>query len=170
MKPLKNSKRFFTFYLLFTLLIAGCATTEKGNYMYCGRSMSDYVPPDTKIEILSFLSVDTVKVDKLPEIVGGIDSLLSKIKYPEIARRAGVGGIVIIEFIIDSLGTVNFRDLIVIKGIGAGCDGFAIGALLKQKYTPAMKNGVAQNLKMRSAIKFTLIYKIQSDSVNSTGN
>jgi len=95
----------------------------------------------------------------LPTIIGGTDSFLATIKYPEIGLRASVEGTVILEFIIDSLGIINIRSLNVIKGIGAGLEEIAMDALLKQKYTPAMNDGVVLNLKMRVTIKFTVIPK-----------
>jgi len=168
MKLLINSKRFFSTCLLFIYLIFGCSsssTTEEVHYIYmkCGLSKSNYVPPDTKIEIISFLSVDTMQVDQLPEIMGGIDTVLAIIKYPEIARRAGIEGIVIIEFTIVSLGKAkNYK---VVKGIGAGCDDAVIGALIFDlKFLPAIKDGKAVNLLMRTAVKFNLIpLKSKSD-------
>lgn len=115
-----------------------------------------YIPSETQFVILKFLSADSTKVDYLPEVVGGIDSLLAKFKYPELAIRAGVEGNVIIEFIVDSNGIVNNNDLFLIKGIGAGCDEVILDAILKQKFSPAIRNNKVIELKMHMKIKFSL--------------
>ena len=57
---------------------------------------------------------------KPPEIIGGVDSLISNIHYPFIARNMGYGGSVLCEFTISSEGKVS--TVKVLKSIGAGCD------------------------------------------------
>ncbi|MBI4551250.1 MAG: energy transducer TonB [Candidatus Latescibacteria bacterium] len=59
-------------------------------------------------------------------------------KYPEMARRAGVEGMVILHVLIDKSGKV--RDVRVIKGIGAGLDEAAVEAVRQWIYTPAIQN------------------------------
>ena len=46
-------------------------------------------------------------VEELPEIVGGMAYLNSQIKYPEIARKAGVEGIVYVNFVVNEQGDVS---------------------------------------------------------------
>ncbi len=148
-------------------IFSGCGSTNininTGNIIeeeyinWCGQYTVRLDVPDTKIEIISFLSVDPLRVEQLPSIVGGTDYLLSRIMYPEIARRAGVEGIVIIEFTIDSLG--NAKNYKIIKGISAGCDDAVIGALIFDlKYLPAIKDDKETSLLMRVAVIFSLIY------------
>lgn len=133
--------------------------TEEEHIENCRHAFrnEEFLLPKTNVEILSFLSDDTIKVKHLPKIIGGIESLESKITCPEIARKAGVEGIVIIEFTIDSLGKVNNYEII--KGIGAGCGDAVIGNLkFNQKLQPATKNGESVSLLMRIAVNFNLIY------------
>ena len=59
-------------------------------------------------------------VDKTPEIIGGLDSLQSKIIYPQEALKNNIEGKVYILAIIDSTGTLLCSN--VIKGLGYGCD------------------------------------------------
>lgn len=59
-------------------------------------------------------------------------------KYPEMARKAGVEGMVILNVLIDKNGKV--RDIRVIKGIGAGLDEAATEAARQSTWTPAIQN------------------------------
>ena len=52
----------------------------------------------------------------MPEPIGGMFAIQEKIKYPEIAKRAGIEGKVIIQAFIDENG--NVVQAKVIKGIG----------------------------------------------------
>ena len=58
--------------------------------------------------------------------------------YPEMARKAGVEGMVILHVLIDKEG--NVRDVRLIKGIGAGLDESAIESVRQSKWTPAIQN------------------------------
>jgi TonB family protein len=113
--------------------------------------------PDTKIELLSFLNWNPSEATKPPEIIGGVDSLISNIHYPAIARNMGYGGSVLCEFTITSEGKVsNFK---ILKPIGAGCDEMVQDGIKKTKYIPAQKNGKRIDQLMRASIKFIIIKK-----------
>ena len=80
-----------------------------------------------------------VKVEEMPEPIGGLYAIQSKIKYPEIAKRAGIEGRVYVLAFIDETG--NVTDAKIIKGIGAGCDETAIDAIKQTKFTPGKTEG-----------------------------
>jgi protein TonB len=61
-----------------------------------------------------------VVVEEMPELIGGLASIQSNIKYPEMARRAGIEGRVYVQFIVNEKGEVE--DPRVIRGIGGGAD------------------------------------------------
>src|SRR5690606_38880067 len=61
-----------------------------------------------------------VIVEEMPELIGGLGDLQRKVQYPEIAKKAGVEGRVILQFTVDEQG--NVVDPVVIKGRGAGLD------------------------------------------------
>src|SRR5690625_3504130 len=48
-----------------------------------------------------------VVVEQMPELIGGLGELQSKIRYPEMARRAGIEGRVHIQFIVNERGEVE---------------------------------------------------------------
>jgi protein TonB len=80
-----------------------------------------------------------VAVEEMPELIGGIKGLQSKIVYPEIAKRVGVEGKVIVQAIVDETGKVV--SVSTIKGIGSGCDEVAMDAVRNSKFTPGKQRG-----------------------------
>lgn len=61
-----------------------------------------------------------------------------KPEYPEMARKAGVEGIVNLKVLVDKEGRT--RDVILLKGLGAGLDEAAIKSAWESKWTPAIQN------------------------------
>ena len=96
-----------------------------------GRAKAEL--PDFLTDIHPFNPNDTyyVAVEEMPEPIGGIAAIQKNIKYPEIAKRAGIEGRVYIQAFIDENG--NVTKTTVLKGIGAGCDEAAINAIKKGK-------------------------------------
>ncbi len=95
-----------------------------------------------------------VVVEQQPELIGGLPELQSKINYPEIAKRAGVEGRVIVQFVVDEQG--NVRDPFVVRGIGAGCDEEALRAVRTAKFKPGKQRGKAVKVQMTLPITFRL--------------
>ena len=77
--------------------------------------------------------------EKMPELIGGMDGLQRKIKYPLQAKTLGVQGVVYVQAIIDEKGKVESSKLV--KKLGAGCDEEAIRVLKKSKYKPGYDKG-----------------------------
>jgi len=103
-----------------------------------------------------FLDKDTffVAVEQMPTVIGGIKSIQEHIKYPEIAKRAGIEGRVFVKAFIDSTGTVVKTEII--RGIGAGCDEAAMTAVEKVKFKPGMQKGKPVNVQITVPILFKL--------------
>lgn len=80
-----------------------------------------------------------IEVEIMPEIVGGFGEIAKKIIYPEIAKRAGIEGKVLVKAYVNELGEV--ADTEIIKGIGAGCDEVAANAVKSVKFKPGMQDG-----------------------------
>ncbi len=95
-----------------------------------------------------------VIVEQMPELIGGMGSIQSKVKYPEIARKAGVEGRVFLQFVVDEQG--NVRDVVVSRGIGAGCDEEAVRVVSEAKFTPGKQRGKAVPVRMSLPITFKL--------------
>lgn len=102
------------------------------------------------------------KVDVMPEYTGGkealIKSIFSEIKYPEEAKKEGIDGKVLIEFVVDKFG--NITETKVIKGVGHGCDEEAIRVVkMLKSFKPGLNEGKPVNVKMVIPIAFKLADK-----------
>ncbi len=95
-----------------------------------------------------------VIVEEMPELIGGLASIQSQIRYPEIARKAGVEGRVFVQFIVDEQG--NVVDPVVTRGLGAGLDEEALRAVSQAKFTPGKQRGQPVRVKMSLPITFRL--------------
>jgi len=109
-------------------------------------------PPDPLITVEE--SIIFVAVEEMPYPIGGIKAIQEKINYTEIGRRAGIGGTVYIEAIIDEEGSVI--NAIVKKGIGGGLDEEALNAVLNTKFVPGKQRGKPVKVKLVIPIKFVL--------------
>lgn len=92
--------------------------------------------------------------EQMPEPVGGLKSIYSQIKYPEIAKKAGIQGKVFLMAMINENGSVD--DVQIIRGIGGGCDEAAIAAVKSSKFTVAKNKGQAVKVKLSLSIEFKL--------------
>lgn len=95
-----------------------------------------------------------VIVEEMPKLIGGLSDLQKKIHYPEIAKKAGVEGRVIVQFVVNEQGAVT--DPVVVRGIGAGCDEEAIRAVQEARFTPGKQRGKPVRVKMSLPITFKL--------------
>ncbi len=93
-------------------------------------------------------------VEDMPKLVGGLYALAQDVQYPEIAHKAGIEGRVIISFVVNEDGTTE--DVVVQKGIGAGCDEEAVRVVSEAKFTPGMQDGKPVKVRMAIPITFKL--------------
>jgi TonB family protein len=95
-----------------------------------------------------------IMADEMPEPIGGLASIQKNIRYPQLAKLAGVEGKVYVLAFLDENGSVvNAR---VIKGIGSGCDEAALEAVKVVKFTPARNNGKPVKVQVTIPIVFKL--------------
>jgi len=97
-----------------------------------------------------------VVVENRPELIGGMAALQKDIRYPERARKAGIEGRVIVQFIVNEEGKVeNPR---VIRGIGGGCDEEALRAVSNALFKPGRQRGQP----VRVQYSLPVIFKLQN--------
>ncbi len=95
-----------------------------------------------------------IVVEQPPVLIGGIASVQQRIRYPELARNAGIEGRVVVQFVVTSEGEVaNPR---VVRGIGGGCDEAALEALQFAKFQPGYQRGRPVNVSYSLPITFSL--------------
>jgi TonB family protein len=93
-------------------------------------------------------------VDQDPELIGGLEGLQRSIRYPEIARKAGIEGRVFVQFVVDENG--NVLDPVVTRGIGGGCDEAALEAVRNAKFKPGKQRGLAVKVQYSLPLTFRL--------------
>ena len=112
-------------------------------------------PPPTQTQQVEEVEPEIfVIVEQMPELIGGLPELQKLITYPEIAKKAGVEGRVIVQFVVNEQGAVV--DPVVVRGIGAGCDEEAIRAVQQARFTPGKQRGKPVRVKMSLPITFKL--------------
>ena len=92
--------------------------------------------------------------EKMPELVGGMDALQKKIRYPLQAKSLGVQGVVYVQSIINEKGKIINPK--VVKKLGAGCDEEAVRVLKKSKFKPGYDKGKPVKVRFTLPIFFRL--------------
>lgn len=105
-------------------------------------------PPETDEETYF------IAVEDMPQIIGGLEAIQRNVVYPDLAIRAGVEGTVYVTAFVDEKGSVTKAE--VIKGIGAGCDEAAVGAILKAKFIPGKQRGKPVKVRVSIPVRFKI--------------
>ncbi len=110
------------------------------------------VKKDTKEEVFTF-------AEEMPSFPGGDGALYGflaqNIAYPEIAKRAGVEGQVIVMFTVSKTGQIASPR--VVRGIGGGCDEEALRVVMMMpRWNPGKQNGQPVNVQVTVPIRFQL--------------
>jgi TonB family protein len=95
-----------------------------------------------------------IVVEEMPRMIGGMEAYYNQLRYPDMARRAGIEGRVILQFVVDKEGKPI--DAVVVRGIGAGADEAALEALSKVRFTPGKQRGHSVNVQMQLPVEFSL--------------
>ncbi|MDZ7659619.1 energy transducer TonB [Fodinibius sp.] len=95
-----------------------------------------------------------VAVEQMPKMIGGQEWLYENINYPEMARKAGIEGRVIVQFVVGKDGQA--KNINVLRGIGGGCDKAAIDVIKKAEFEPGRQRGNAVPVQMAQNITFEL--------------
>jgi TonB family protein len=93
-------------------------------------------------------------VEQMPEMIGGQMAFYEALHYPEMARRAGIQGRVVIQFVVDEDGSVINPK--VLRGIGGGADEAAIVAIKQMKFNPGMQLGQPVKVRLTQPVVFRL--------------
>lgn len=107
------------------------------------------------------------KVDEIFTIVedpaapiGGLGAFYKYVgknmKYPNVAKRLGIEGRVIVQFVVGKDGSIN--DVKVLRGIGGGCDEEAVRVLGK---SPAWKPGKQRGKAVKQRMVIPIVFKLK---------
>lgn len=98
-------------------------------------------------------------VEEWPSFPGGEEARLrflsENIRYPQMAREAGIQGTVFITFVVERNGSVT--DVRVVRGIGGGCDEEAVRVVRNMpRWTPGRQRGQPVRVQFTMPIRFVL--------------
>jgi protein TonB len=110
-------------------------------------------PPDTEEEEEEEQEIFMV-VENQPELQGGMKALYESVEYPEFAKKAGIEGKVIVQFVVDKQG--NVQDPRILKGVHELLNKEAIRALKEQKFSPGKQRGQPVKVQMQLPVTFDL--------------
>lgn len=113
-------------------------------------------PPPPKKEEKSEDADIFVAYDTAPELKGGYDFIRRNLKYPDLARQAGIEGKVLIKAVIDEQGNVLKAEVLKEDG-NVGFGQAAIDVVMKCKFTPARQRD--KNVKV--AITLPITFKLK---------
>lgn len=113
-------------------------------------------PPPPPSEKNDETSSVFVAYDQPPEIIGGMEALASALEYPELARRAGIEGVVIVGVLIDEKGKLLDTKIVKPHGSNAGLEEAAIKGLLKMKWKPAYQRDKPIKVWVAVPVRFRL--------------
>lgn len=95
-----------------------------------------------------------VAVEEMPKLKGGQEWLYNQIEYPDMARKAGIEGRVIVQFVVDEKS--NATNFEVLRGIGGGCDEEAVRILKEADFEAGRQRGKPVAVQMAQPITFEL--------------
>lgn len=124
------------------------------------------IDDDTEIEFVEIPEEEPVEepqiftvVEQMPSFKGGEEALFrylgENIKYPSMAKDAGIKGIVYVNFVVMEDGSI--QDVKVLRGIGGGCDEEAMRVVKNMPSWDAGKQrGKPVRVSFNLPIRFTL--------------
>jgi TonB family protein len=96
---------------------------------------------------------DTAEID-MPELIGGLGSIMSDIHYPATARAAGAEGRVVVTFVVGETGGVEEAE--VTSAVHPALDREALAAVRRARFVPAHRAGRPLRVRMALPVTFQL--------------
>jgi len=98
-------------------------------------------------------------VEEMPSFPGGEEARLrflsENIRYPQMAREAGIQGTVFLTFVVERDGSVT--DVRIVRGIGGGCDEEAVRVTRNMpRWSPGRQRGQPVRVQFSMPIRFVL--------------
>lgn len=93
-------------------------------------------------------------VENQPELIGGMKALQDAVEYPEFAKKAGIEGRVIVQFVVNEQGNVESPK--VVRGVHKMLDKAAVEAVKEQKFKPGKQREEPVKVQMSLPVTFRL--------------
>ncbi|MDZ7318807.1 MAG: TonB family protein [candidate division KSB1 bacterium] len=117
---------------------------------------------------MSAEDIEFVPYDEPPSPVGGFAAIHQNLVYPELARKAGIEGQVIVQAHIGASGEVLNTRIFQSLGENNGCDEAAVAAIKATKWLPARNKGKPVAVWVSIPVRFKL--KALSDTGSTEAN
>lgn len=95
-----------------------------------------------------------VVVEQMPTIIGGAQEVYKYLEYPEIARQAGLEGLVVVQVVVTPEGKASMPTMA--RSGGQVLDEAAIAAVMQLSFQPGMQRGRPVRVRMAIPIRFRL--------------
>lgn len=93
-------------------------------------------------------------VEKAPEIVGGLGELYKYVSYPDVARKAGIEGVVVVQIVVTPEGKPSQPT--VIRGVHELLDKEALQGVMQLSFKPGMQRSRPVPVYMTIPVRFEL--------------
>lgn len=93
-------------------------------------------------------------VETPPVLIGGLEGLYQRLRYPELARRMGTEGTVIVSFIVERDGSIS--DIECLRDPMEMLCGAAIQAVLQSRFQPGTQEGRPARVRFSLPLRFRL--------------
>lgn len=110
-------------------------------------------PREERVEVSEEPEIFIV-VEEMPEMIGGTARLMELVRYPELARQAGLEGLVVVQVIVEPDGSVSNPN--VIRSAGELLDRAAVDAVRQLRFKPGRQRGQAVRVSYAVPVRFRL--------------
>jgi periplasmic protein TonB len=119
----------------------------------------DIVVEDKQTQVIEQAAPILLIVEVMPSYVGGEDALYKyladNIKYPQVARETNITGTVVVQFVVETNGSIT--QVTLLKDIGGGCGDEAMRVVKAMpKWNPGKQNGTAARVQYQLPVRFSL--------------
>lgn len=97
---------------------------------------------------------DSEAVEQVPQLIGGLEGLQRHLRYPERARKAGIEGRVIVQFVVDEEGRVV--DEQVVRSLSLDLDEEALRVTRRARFVPGCIDGEPVSVQISLPLTFRL--------------
>lgn len=118
--------------------------------------LSDIPPPPPPPDDDMFGSYVFIPYDEPPTPIGGFAAIQKNLKYPEIARKAGIEALVVVGVLIDENGRVIKTQILNDVGHKIGFEEAAQAAVMKVKWHPAKQRDKPVKVWVSIPVRFAL--------------
>lgn len=115
------------------------------------------IPPPPPIPVAEEVEEEPeifVVVEQMPVMIGGTARMYELLDYPEIARQAGMEGMVVVQVVITPEGLP--KDPVMARSAGDVLDNAAVEAVMKLTFEPGKQRGKAVSVRLAIPIRFRL--------------